>query len=66
MSELTGIPLSEIINSIDEPLTKYYWGKFEIVRGHKRDVWLDEPMTRVEMIEFDDTYRHRCREVENE
>jgi len=44
---------------------KYYWGRFKVANGRKTSQWLDDPMTRSEMIEFDDTFRHRCKEVED-
>jgi len=36
---------------------KLYWGKF--VNG--KMTWTDIRMTRDEMLEFDDTYRHNCK-----
>ena len=45
---------------------RFYWGRFKIVRGRKTSQWLDDPMTKSEMLEFDDTFRHRCKIVQPE
>ena len=44
-----------------EKETKYYWGKFETINGESGKVWTDTPMTKDEMLEFDDTFRHMCK-----
>ena len=45
------------IDSDPLPDEKQYWGKF--VGGKMK--WTDVRMTRDEMLEFDDTYRHNCK-----
>ena len=44
-------------------MDKFYWGKFKKVKGKTIKVWAKHPMTRSEMIEFDDTYRHIRKEI---
>ncbi len=43
-------------------MNKFYWGKFKIVNGKTIKVWSDKPMTKDEMLEWDDTYRHNCKQ----
>ena len=44
---------------------KVYWGKFKTVKGKPVKVWTKIPMTKEEMEDFDDTYRHMCKEDNN-
>ncbi len=40
--------------------TRYWWGRYEVVEGKMAKQWIG-PMTRGEMLETDDTYRHMSR-----
>ena len=42
---------------------KFYWGKFKTVDGKSIMVWTENPMTRNEMLDYDDTYRHNSKTV---
>lgn len=41
----------------------FYWGKMKVVNGKVKKVWNDKAMTRAQMKEWNDTYRHMCKVV---
>lgn len=41
---------------------KGYWGKYKMVNGKSIIVWCYKIMTRAEMLERDDTYRHEFKQ----
>lgn len=40
---------------------KYYWGKFKMIRGKARKVWMRKAMTRERKLETKPDYRHMCK-----
>lgn len=55
-----------VCDSLGSPVTLcenelFYWGKMKTVNGKVRAVWSRKPMTRAQMKEWDDTYRHMCK-----